>query len=60
MGLEFADTAEEDDFVEMMKAQIENGKVAQHFYNEGAELMVRLELTEKGEREIEIFRAAMN
>ena len=40
--------------------QIETGNVAQHFYNEGAELMVRLEVTEKGERAIQAFSAAMN
>ena len=60
MALEFADAAEEDAFVEIMRAQVEAGSIAQHFYNEGDELMVYLEVTEKGERTIAANLAKMN
>ena len=35
LGIDFADEAQKDDFVEFMKTQIENGNIAQHFYDEG-------------------------
>ncbi len=42
------------------KGQIEVGNIAQHFYNEGPELMVRLEVTEKGMQAIVESWATMN
>ena len=60
LEIEFADEAQRDDFVEFVKEQIAEGNIAQHFYNEGLDLKFRLELTEIGEREIELFQAAMN
>ena len=35
LGIDFADEAQKDDLVEFMKTQIENGNIAQHFYDEG-------------------------
>ena len=48
------------EFVDFMETQIEVGNIAQHFYNEGPELMVRLEVTEKGMQAIVESWATMN
>ena len=56
MGLEFADEAREDDFVDSMENKIEKGNIARHFYDEGP-LMVRFELTAQVRREWKFFSA---
>ena len=60
LGMELADASEEDLFVEFMTVQSDAGNIAQHFYHEGDELMVRLTMTEKGQREFARFTAEMN
>ena len=60
LEIEFADEVQRDHFVEFMKTQIEIGNIAQHFYDEGWDLKFRLELTEKGNREVVLFQARMN
>ena len=49
-----------DQVNQWMETQFEVGNIAQHFYNEGPELMVRLEVTEKGMQAIVESWATMN
>ena len=60
LGAEFASEEHEDRFVRFVKTLIDNGSMTLHVYNEGQDLSCRIDITEKGKRELEIFNAAMN
>ena len=60
LGAEFADEEHEDRFVRFVKTLIDHGSMTLHVYVEGKDLGCRIEMTEKGKREVEIFTAAMN
>ncbi len=59
LGAEFASEEHEDRFVRFVKTLIDHGSMTLHVY-EGKDLSCRIDITEKGKRELEIFHAAMN
>ena len=60
LGMEFAGEVHEDRFVCFVKTLIDRGSMTLHVYNEGQDLGYRIEITEKGKREVQIFTASMN
>ena len=60
LGMEFADEKQKDELVRRIKVMIDHGSLALHVYDEGQDLGYRIEMTEKGKRELAIFSAAMN
>ena len=60
LGMKFAGEEHEDRFVRFVKMMIDHGSMTLHVYVEGKDLGCRIDITEKGKRELEIFKAAMN
>ena len=60
LGMKFAGEEQEDRFVWFVKMMIDHGSMTLHVYNEGKDLGCRIEITKKGNREIELFNAEMN
>ena len=60
LGVEFGGEAQIGECVVFVAAQIDNGNLVMHTSNDGDDLGLRLEITEKGKREIELFSATMN
>ena len=58
--MEFGGEAQIGECVVFVAAQIDNGNLVMHTSNDGDDLGLRLEITEKGKREIELFSATMN
>ena len=59
LGVEFTGEEHEDRFIRFVKTLIDHGSMTLHVY-EGKDLSCRIEVTEKGKREVELFTAAMN
>ena len=58
--MEVGGEAQIGECVVFVAAQIDNGNLVMHTSNDGDDLGLRLEITEKGKRELELFSATMN